>query len=126
MDSQRKGFWLALERLVHESEVIIDRPKGTCHPRWAELIYPVDYGYLKGTTSMDGGGIDVWHGSSPRGRIDAIICTVSLRKKDAEIKILIGCTAEEKTLIVAFHNQGDMSGILVERYTPRTDTAVSS
>lgn len=64
---------------------------------------------------MDGHGIDVWRGSSPNDKIDAIICTVDLRKKDSEIKILIGCTEEEKKLILQFHNHGDMSGILVPR-----------
>jgi inorganic pyrophosphatase len=102
---------------VGESEVVIDRPKGARHPRFEAIIYPVDYGFLKGTTSMDGDGIDVWRGSSPDGKIDAIICTVDLREKDSEIKILIGCTPEEKKLILAFHNRWDMSGILVQRLT---------
>lgn len=54
-----KGFWQALDRLVAECETVIDRPKGTAHPRWPEFVYPLDYGYLRGTSSMDGGGIDV-------------------------------------------------------------------
>jgi inorganic pyrophosphatase len=52
-------FWKAVGALVQESEIIIDRPKGSHHPRYPELVYPVDYGYLKNTTAMDGGGIDV-------------------------------------------------------------------
>ena len=115
MDSPPERFWLALEKLVRDSEIIIDHPKGSPHPRFHEIIYPVEYGYLKGTASMDGQGIDVWRGSSPDQRIDAIICAVDLRKKDSEIKALIGCTDGEKKLILAFHNHGDMSGILVER-----------
>jgi inorganic pyrophosphatase len=117
MDSPSERFWLALEKLVGESEVVIDRPKGVHHPQSLEITYPVDYGYLKDTKSMDNQGIDVWRGSDPDAKIDAIICTVDLRKKDSEIKILIGCTPEEKKLILAFHNRWDMSGILVQRLT---------
>jgi inorganic pyrophosphatase len=90
------AFWIVLDSLVYESEIVIDRPKGSHHPRFPEIVYPVDYGYLKNTTSMDGGGIDVWRGTDVTGKIDAIMCTVDLHKKDSEIKILIGCTHDEK------------------------------
>jgi len=43
-------------------EIIIDHLKGTKHPR-LEFIYPLDYGYLKDTTSSDGGGIDCGAGT---------------------------------------------------------------
>lgn len=56
-------FWKAVEQLVSHSQIIIDRPKGTTHPQYPNLLYKVDYGYLANTSSMDGGGIDVWVGS---------------------------------------------------------------
>ena len=56
-------FWSAVDKLVQQSEIIIDRPKGSVHPRYSDFIYEVDYGYLNDTTSMDGGGIDVWLGT---------------------------------------------------------------
>lgn len=109
-------FWNALDTLVHESEIVIDRPKGTAHPKYPDFIYKVDYGYLKNTTSMDGGGIDVWKGTDPKAEIDAIICIVDLTKKDSEIKILIGCTEEEKEMIYQTHNEtASMKGILIRR-----------
>ena len=61
-------FWKAIDSLVQESEIVIDRPKGSHHPRYPELVYPVDYGYLKNTSSMDGGGIDVWRGTDIPGK----------------------------------------------------------
>jgi inorganic pyrophosphatase len=116
MDNGYPAFWNALDTLVLESEVVIDRPKGSHHPRSPELIYPVDYGYLKNTSSMDGGGIDVWRGTNKSQKVNAIICTVDLRKKDSEIKLLIGCNAEDIRLVMNFHNQGViMKGLLVER-----------
>ncbi|WP_205692724.1 hypothetical protein [Lacrimispora amygdalina] len=51
-------FWAALEQLANNSEIIIDRPKGSAHPKYPDFIYRVDYGYLKNTSSMDGQGID--------------------------------------------------------------------
>jgi inorganic pyrophosphatase len=110
-----RDFWLALDRLIADSELVIDRPKGSRHPRYS-YMYPVDYGYLKDTSSVDGGGIDVWRGSDDDQRLDAIICTVDLVKKDSEIKLLIGCTNEEKQIIYDFHSQGPyMKGILIPR-----------
>lgn len=108
-------FWDALDELVKNSDIVIDRPKGTTHPRFPDFVYKVDYGYLKETTSMDGGGIDVWVGTDEK-KIDAIICIVDLMKKDSEIKILIGCTEEEKQIIYQTHNETKyMKGILIRR-----------
>ena len=115
MDGKHEDFWKALDELVSHSEIIIDRPKGTAHPKYPDFIYKVDYGYLKDTSSMDGGGIDVWVGSGEK-KIDAILCTVDLLKKDAEIKILIGCTEEEKTIVCKTHNETQfVKGVLIRR-----------
>jgi len=109
-------YWRAIDTLVKESELVIDRKRGGAHPRYPDFIYPVDYGYLKNTTSMDGGGIDVWRGTDPAQAVDAIICTVDLMKRDSEIKILIGCTEEEKRAVMRVHNETEwMKGILVTR-----------
>ena len=113
---QGTEFWLALETLVENSEVVIDRPKGSTHPKYPGFVYPVDYGYLKETSSMDGGGIDVWMGSDQKRQIDAVICTVDLMKKDSEIKILICCTEEEKQAVLVTHNESVyMKGIMIRR-----------
>ncbi len=110
-----REFWEALDELVTNSEIVIDRPKGTAHPKYPDFIYRVDYGYLKGTSSMDGSGIDVWVGSGEK-KIDAIMCIVDLMKRDSEIKILIGCTEEEKQIIYQTHNETEcMKGIFIRR-----------
>lgn len=108
-------FWNALDELVENSEIVIDRPKGTTHPRFPDFVYKVDYGYLSDTTSMDGGGIDVWVGTGEK-KTDAIMVIVDLMKKDSEIKILIGCTEEEKQIIYQIHNETKyMKGVLIRR-----------
>ena len=116
VEMQNKSeFWKALDELVNNSEIIIDRPKGTAHPKYPDFIYRVDYGYLCNTSSMDGAGIDVWVGSGEK-KIDAIMCIVDLMKRDSEIKILIGCTEEEKSIVYETHNETQfMKGILIRR-----------
>ncbi|MCL2518086.1 MAG: inorganic pyrophosphatase [Oscillospiraceae bacterium] len=105
-------FWSAIDKLVSESNIVIDRPKGSRHPKYPDCVYKLDYGYLENTASMDGNGIDVWKGSDG-DYIDAIICTVDLLKRDSEMKIFIGCTEEEKQLVLPNHEF--MKGILIRR-----------
>lgn len=76
-----------MDNLVKQSKIVIDRPRGTAHPKYPDFIYKVDYGYLENTSSMDGGGIDVWVG-----------------------------TKEEKEIIYETHNESKyIKGILIER-----------
>ncbi len=74
-------LWNEIDELVNRSEIVIDRPKGTAHPKYPNFVYQVDYGYLKDTESFDGAGIDVWVGSVET-KIDAIMCSVDLMKND--------------------------------------------
>ena len=114
-DINNPDFWKALDELVSNSVIVIDRPRGSAHPRFPDFIYKVDYGYLKDTASMDGAGIDVWVGSGDK-KIDAIMCIVDLMKRDSEIKILIGCTEEEEMEVYRTHNETQyMKGILIRR-----------
>lgn len=109
-------FWIRTDRLLAASEIVIDRPKGTTHPRYSEAVYPVDYGYLKGTSSGDGNEIDVWRGSMTASPLVGVVCTVDTLKGDAEVKLLVGCTDDEIEAVDKFHNENDyMSGIVVLR-----------
>ena len=113
---QNIHFWHAVDKLVSSGNIVIDRPKGSSHPRYPDIKYELDYGYIENTSSMDGSGIDVWRGSLTESKCDAIICTVDLWKRDSEIKLLIGCTEEEKTIAYNFHNTSEfMKGILIRR-----------
>jgi inorganic pyrophosphatase len=104
-----------MDQLVAHCRLVIDRPQGTPHPRYPAFIYPYDYGYLEGTLAMDQGGIDVWVGSGSERRVCGVVCTVDLTKQDAEIKILVSCTREEASIILATHNSGPQSAILLWR-----------
>ena len=45
----------------------------------------------------------------------AIACTIDMKKKDAEIKLIIGCTEEEIGIIEEFHNSRYQSAIIIRR-----------
>lgn len=109
------GFWEFLQQLVTEHRIVIDRPAGSTHPHYPNLVYPIDYGYLDGTTTVDGGGLDCWIGSQPGKDLDAVALTVDLHKRDAEIKLLLGCTEAEKAIILDFLNGDRMRACLVRR-----------
>lgn len=40
--------WELWESRIEEAGWEIDRPKGTAHPHYPEIIYPIDYGFLPG------------------------------------------------------------------------------
>ena len=109
-------FWEYLEKIVHDNDIVIDRPKGTKHPKYSNMIYTVDYGYIKNTNSMDNSGIDIFVGSNTHKNIDAIICTIDVQKNDSEIKVLIGCTEDEKIEVHNFLNDSEfMKALLIKR-----------
>ena len=112
-----RNFWAKIDSLVQGSSVVIDRPKGSQHPRIPTLIYPLDYGFLSDTTSMDGHGVDVWIGSLKRRTVTGVVCTVDIGKRDAEVKILLGCTRMEQRRILSIHNfsGGTQAGMLISR-----------
>ncbi|HOU15495.1 MAG TPA: inorganic pyrophosphatase [Anaerolineae bacterium] len=111
----QREFWMRLDDWVAENRIVVDRPKGTAHPRYPEFIYPLDYGYLDGTQTVDGGGVDVWVGSLPERRVTAIVCTVDALKRDAELKLLLGCTPDEAETILKTHNDEYQSALLIPR-----------
>jgi|GEM_PF-85617 len=109
------NIWAGLDQLVGASKLMIDRPKGSSHPHFPELIYPLDYGYLAGTTTTDGSGIDIWIGSHEERQINAIVLTLDPNKRDAEIKLLSGCNPVEEQTILAFYHRSRMSAHLIRR-----------
>ena len=90
-------------------------PPGLVIPGIPKSSTPLDYGYLAGTSGGAGNEIDVWRGSLSDGRLDAVICTVGLQKRDAEIKLLLGCTQAEEDTILGFDSEGDMAATLIRR-----------
>jgi inorganic pyrophosphatase len=104
-------FWHFIQQLVSSSDIIIDRPIGSTHPRFPDSIYPVNYGYFEGTRASDNAGIDVWIGSGPKMDVNGFLATIDILKKDSEIKLVIGCSEEEIMMIQNFQNTNHMRAI---------------
>lgn len=115
LPSINNAFWQALDQLLQQSTVIIDRPAGSPHPRYPDMIYPLDYGYLEDTHANDGAGIDIWRGKNGEYVIVAIIVTIDLLKRDSEIKILLGCDEIEMQTILTFHQNGGQQAMLIKQ-----------
>jgi inorganic pyrophosphatase len=98
------SFWKTFSDLAAANPITMDRPKGTAHPEFPELIYPFDYGYIENTFAGDGEGIDVWFGSSNDKMLTGILCTFDTLGRDAEIKLLVGCTHEDIETIRNFND----------------------
>ena len=107
-------FWEKLKTILNESEMVIDRPKGSTHPTYSKIIFPLDYGYLKNTSGGDGNEIDVWCGSFEKKELNAIVCTVDILKRDTEIKLIVGCSDNEIEIIKQFHTNEFMSAIILK------------
>jgi inorganic pyrophosphatase len=101
-----KEFWQAPEALFTNNKVTIDRPKGARHPHYAELCLPLDYGYIQDTRAGDGDSIDLWFGSQIERVLTGILCMYDINKHDAEIKLLIGCSASDIEVIRTFYAGG--------------------
>jgi inorganic pyrophosphatase len=112
---ESETFWDYLNRLVVSNHLTIDRPKNSQHPRYPDVIYPLDYGFLEGTSTVDGGGVDVWVGSIGNTEITGVVLTVDLLKSDTEIKVLLGCSDEDIQKILDFHNGNKMRAMLVRK-----------
>ena len=109
------AFWSSLDELVAKSKIVIDRPKGTSHPRFPGLIYPLDYGYLDNTSSNDGASLDLYLGTVPQKELPAVIITTDLYKRDVEVKLIISCSASEIKIAYEHSNTGYMHALLVLR-----------
>jgi inorganic pyrophosphatase len=119
-------LWTRLDGLIASNTVVIDRPRGSRHPRYPEIVYPLDYGYLKGTSGGDGNEIDVWRGSMLGNKLTGIVCTVDIMKGDAGIKLLIGCTNNDIDTASRFLNNDYMSAIVIRRAERYLTTRIRS
>lgn len=93
--------WEATEALVRAHGITLERRRGTAHPRFPEIVYPLDYGCVPDTVGEDGEPVDIFVGSGPPGLVGAYR-TVDRRRGDTELKLLWGLTADEVYLVHGF------------------------
>ena len=108
-------FWQRLDHLLRAGKVVIDRPAGSRHPRYRDIVYPLDYGHLEGVLGGDGNPIDVWVGACDDRDLVGIVCSVDTMKRHGEYKLLLGCTETEAARIQAFDTNEYMSCVVLHR-----------
>ncbi|BDP41829.1 inorganic pyrophosphatase [Deinococcus aetherius] len=71
--------------------MVVDRPLGSVHPRWPNLVYGVNSGELPGTVSGDGEPIDAyllgWPG--PVREVEGVVAALIVRADDLEDKLVV-------------------------------------
>lgn len=114
-------FWQKIDSLSLSTNLVINQVKGSRHPQYLNMVYPVDYGYLADVET-----IKVYKGSDKRLTVDAVMIVADILKRDLEVKLLWGCTAEEELEILRFINQTDyQKGILVRRANTMPEWAIT-
>ena len=115
--AMREHFsWAAWARCVETRGVTIDRPARSAHPDYPSVIYPLDYGFVPGTTGPDGEPVDVFVGSGTGGLVGAIL-TTDHRQRERDVKLLVDCTPPEIYMAHGFINYDRtlLEGVLVLR-----------
>ena len=71
--------------------VLVDRPLGSAHPEYPELIYPVNYGYIPGIMAADGEEQDAYilGMDRPLKRFSGQVVAVIHRLDDTEDKWVV-------------------------------------
>jgi len=99
---------------------VIDRPLGSSHPKYPDMIYPVNYGYIKGITAPDGDDQDAYilGVDRPVDSFSGMVIAVIIRADDCEEKWVVvpqgvSLTCEEIETSVAFQEQYFRSQVLI-------------
>ncbi|MDP9842341.1 hypothetical protein [Streptosporangium lutulentum] len=111
----RLSLWEQADLLVSTAEIVVDRPAGSAHPKVGSFVYPLDYGFLRGTQGGDGEGIDVWIGSAAAPAVTAVACTVDLVKRNSEVKFLWRCSPEEIATVGRFYEPQPQAAVMIRR-----------
>ena len=103
--------------VIQLTGITIDRPQLSVHPSYPDIIYPIDYGFINETMSVDQEEQDIFVGSAENGLIAAIF-TTDRRKGDRECKLIYNCSPAEIYMVNGFVNFAPdlMSGQLLLRY----------
>ena len=80
-------------------KVTVDRPMGSHHPDYPDLIYPINYGYIEGTLAADGEEQDAYvlGVNEPISEFCGRVIAVIHRHNDVEDKLVVAADGLEFT-----------------------------
>lgn len=78
---------------------VVDRPLGSAHPRYPDMIYPINYGFVEGVTGGDGEEQDAYvlGAAGPLERFEGKVIAVYHRTNDAEDKWIVSYDGKDYT-----------------------------
>ena len=101
--------------------VVMDRPLGSVHPQYPDLVYPVNYGYVPGVFAPDGEEQDVYvlGLDRPLEQFSGVVIAVIHRFDDVEEKWVVApeghsFTRDEIAAAVRFQERFFSSEIRME------------
>ena len=85
---------MRLEMLGKVVKVVVDRPLGTYHPKYKDLFYSVNYGYVEGIVAADGEEQDAYilGVNEPIKEFTGKVIAVIHRFDDVEEKLVVAPT----------------------------------
>lgn len=94
MDAERPDYSHIIGRTVKGT---VDRPLGTPHPTYPDLIYPIHYGYIDGVIAGDGEEQDayVFGTDEPITRFEGKVIAVYHRFDDVEDKWIVSLDGKD-------------------------------
>ena len=81
-------------------EVIVDRPLGSRHPEYEDMLYPINYGYVPDIIAGDGEEQDafIFGVKVPVKRFRGVVIAIIVRKNDNESKWVVASPNSRFTL----------------------------
>ena len=109
-------FWQKVDALFLSSGYVITRKKGTVHPNFPNLIYPMDYGHLNDTKTTSDTEVSVYRGSLPDSKVSALVVSCDILQRELDVKMLIGCNEDDIESVLRFLNQTEyQKTVLIRR-----------
>lgn len=77
----------------------IDRPAGSSHPRYPDMIYPINYGYVDDIYAEDGDPQDIYllGNTEPLDEFEGYVIAVYRRDDDVEDKWIVTTNGQDYT-----------------------------
>ncbi|NLC42466.1 MAG: Inorganic pyrophosphatase [Erysipelothrix sp.] len=110
-------FWQKIDTLLFSLTYKKSRDPQKVHPTYSNLVYPLEYGYL---VDVDEGNkyvhIGVFKGNDESRQVNSVVICADILQKELDVKLLIGCNAEDEKAVLEFLNQTEyQKTILVRR-----------
>ncbi len=97
-------FWQKIDSLLLslEYQKVVD--KNSAHPNYTSLVYPLEYGFLSDINEKNKKVCGVFKGSLNTMNCDCLIVCCDLLLTELDVKLLVGCSEEEKKSCLSFLN----------------------